>query len=386
MKHINELALTPSAHGIVTESIGYARYNTVELGDQESMEARVLQKNGNVHIVNIRNRYCSCLKFQEYNPPCGHVISVIYKLGLAIPEDIIDSYWIGLYQCSYDENVTPINISELQVEDLPAPPPPAGAPGRPTSVAYKTFCSQDRGIVDLFSITKPPSIPSILDQKLPATPLTCCVVRRFQKLYKKSPSKPSVRILFSANERLAAENSINIHIIKGLTAALQNEKKKRKRGKRLNLVGEEDSGPQFFSPGRITAARAFQEEKDQIEELRRQGIETRKRKAASKKAEKEKEKLLKAAATMVKQKLAAKAKAAKAAQVEARKEQREKAAMVKKASLRIPRSPIGTPKACKLPKEPNNRLCKAVASREEEVVQMATSRGRAVKLPGRYAF
>ena len=36
------------------------------------------------------------------------------------------------------------------------------------------------------------------------------------------------------------------------------EKKKRRRSKRLNLLDQEDSGPQFWSPIKIVAAREYQ--------------------------------------------------------------------------------------------------------------------------------
>ena len=75
-----------------------------------------------------------------------------------------------------------------------------------------------------------------------------------------------LELVFRANERLAAQHSIDEHEKRGLTEALRAEKKKRQRGKRLNLLGEEDVGPQFFSPSRILAARAFQAAKRAKEE------------------------------------------------------------------------------------------------------------------------
>ncbi|SLM40587.1 hypothetical protein LPUS_11414 [Lasallia pustulata] len=82
------------------------------------------------------------------------------------------------------------------------------------------------------------------------------------------------------------------------------EKKRRKRGKRLNLLGEEESGPQFFSPGRVTAARTWQAEKEEEEQQHRQDIESRKALVAFKKLQKEEEKLQKAAAAVERQPLA----------------------------------------------------------------------------------
>ena len=82
----------------------------------------------------------------------------------------------------------------------------------------------------------------------------------------KNPSRDKVDLLFKANERLATQHTIDEITKKGLIEALQIEKKKRTRGKRLNLVGEECSGPQFFSPSRIQATRAYQAEKATIQQ------------------------------------------------------------------------------------------------------------------------
>ncbi|KAI9651876.1 MAG: hypothetical protein M1829_002120, partial [Trizodia sp. TS-e1964] len=167
---------------------------------------------------------------------------------------------------------------------------------------------------------------------------------------------------------------------------LKNEKKKRKRGKKLNLLGEEESGPQFFSPGRIAAARDFQAEKNQKEEEHRQGIGSRKLLAASKKAQKEKNKIERIAAAIVKRSAAAAAKIAQAAKTQARKEEREKAAIAKLACTKRPNLLTGIRKSRQATKEPNAQLCNAVALREEEVVQIATSRGRRIQLPERFAI
>ena len=55
----------------------------------------------------------------------------------------------------------------------------------------------------------------------------------------------------------------------------------------MNLVGEEDSGPQFFSPGRIQRARDLQEEKEAQERANRERIAAKKVQAAVNKAQNE---------------------------------------------------------------------------------------------------
>ena len=122
------------------------------------------------------------------------------------------------------------------------------------------------------------------------TPTTCRAVRHFQQAYKKNPDPQLLTKLFRANLYLASQHSVDCHIESGLTEALKDKKKRRRCGKRLNLVGEDDIGPQFFSPCRIQAARDYQESKDAEEALRQQAIADKKVAAATKKLQKEKEK------------------------------------------------------------------------------------------------
>ena len=44
--------------------------------------------------------------------------------------------------------------------------------------------------------------------------------------------------------------------------ALDLEKDKRKKGRRLNLAGEESSGVEIYTPGKVVKAREYMEAKD----------------------------------------------------------------------------------------------------------------------------
>ena len=68
------------------------------------------------------------------------------------------------------------------------------------------------------------------------------------------------------------------------------EKKKRRRGKKLNLLGQEDSRLQFFNLLKVQTAREFQALKEENEIIERQEIEERKAQRAVKKQQKEEEK------------------------------------------------------------------------------------------------
>ena len=122
------------------------------------------------------------------------------------------------------------------------------------------------------------------------TPLTFRDVRRFQKAFKNNPKPELLKRLFRANLNLATQHEIDRYIKQGLIGALQNEKKRRRRGKKLNLLGEEDSGPQFFSPARIQATRGYQESKETNEALRKQEINDKKSTTAYQKIVRERKK------------------------------------------------------------------------------------------------
>ena len=105
----------------------------------------------------------------------------------------------------------------------------------------------------LDKITRPVPPPAPISQE--RTPMTCRSVRRMHKAYKKSPTAKRLTFILNANSCLAAQHSIDQHTITGVIGALQTEKKKRSCGKWLNLVGEEDNGPQFISPSKVLRAK-----------------------------------------------------------------------------------------------------------------------------------
>ncbi|KAI9656988.1 MAG: hypothetical protein M1829_000361 [Trizodia sp. TS-e1964] len=209
--------------------------------------------------------------------------------------------------------------------------------------------------------------------------MTGKAVQQFQKACKKSSSDKLIKKLFTANERLAAEVSITNHINRGLQNALKKEVKKRKRGIRLDLTGGEESGPQFFSPSRVEAARTMQAPKETEELERRQAIDSCKTSAALKKLEKEQEKVQKAAALADKQRLATEAKLAKIAKPQARKELSET------APKKLPKRSVAIAPSDKLPNQLEERSRNLVEVVKTEVAKIATSMGSRVQLPSRFA-
>ena len=63
------------------------------------------------------------------------------------------------------------------------------------------------------------------------TPIICRAIRYFQKAYTKNLDSQLLTKLFQANLYLVSQYSINYYIKIGLTEALRDKKKRRRRGK-----------------------------------------------------------------------------------------------------------------------------------------------------------
>lgn len=93
--------------------------------------------------------------------------------------------------------------------------------------------------------------------------MTCWGVRR---LVSATPTVKNVIQMQKVAMKLATHFELQKHENRNLLRAIRDEKKKRQRGKRLNLVGDEDHGvAQFFSPARVLAAKEYQESKEAAE-------------------------------------------------------------------------------------------------------------------------
>jgi hypothetical protein len=79
----------------------------------------------------------------------------------------------------------------------------------------------------------------------------------FQRLQNQGQVGEGARILLRAGERLATELDIVRHENEGLRKAVLHEKKRRKRGKAMNLYdpGEQEGRGLFFSPEKIARVR-----------------------------------------------------------------------------------------------------------------------------------
>ena len=123
--------------------------------------------------------------------------------------------------------------------------------------------------------------------------------------------------------KLAAMLEVQHHVTRGLHKALHLEKKRRQRGKRLNLLREEGIGPIFFSPSKVQRAKVLQQAKETEAQQKKDLQVERKTQQAAKKQQKEQEKAEQAVLWENRRREMQEKKAQQAAEVQACKEQWE---------------------------------------------------------------
>lgn len=99
-----------------------------------------------------------------------------------------------------------------------------------------------------------------------------------------------ILVILQGSEKLAVKVDVLEFENKKLIKALKVEKQKKNRGKQLNLLNEEDNGPQLFSPSRVQTAQEFIIAKKAEKEQYRKNIEKKKEEQQKKKMQKEIEK------------------------------------------------------------------------------------------------
>ena len=233
-------------------------------------------------------------------------------------------------------------------------------------------------------VLKGPDLPADQFQ----TPKSCQDVCQVQKAYKQTHSEALLDLVFKANIALASQVSIDQHIINGLHAAIKLERQKRKKGKKLNLVGEDDIGPQFYNPDRVRRALVFQGEKEAQEQADRNRIASKKAQSAANKVQKEAEKAVRAVQTAARWQHAQEEKARKAADrtqkaLERKTKQEAKLADLQaKTAAKLAKTAIPKPKAAAQVRKAQNVVANNhVVSRAIKVVVGRMTHGRAIIVP-----
>lgn len=111
-------------------------------------------------------------------------------------------------------------------------------------------------------ITRTQKKPSEEPKLFPATPTNAVGLRQLQRKFIESPTPVKTTLLFETLEELITKVSILKLENEGLQNALVLQKKKNKKSKRLNLVGEETFGAECWSPNKVALAKAFQDDQE----------------------------------------------------------------------------------------------------------------------------
>ena len=236
----------------------------------------------------------------------------------------------------------------------------------------------------LDKITRRPATPPDSQEnsaRLISTPMTSKSIRRAQKQYKANPTKANLDVILKSQVRLAAQHEVDKHLQSGLMETLKAEKKRRQRGKKLNLLGEADTGAQLFHSSRVRAALAYEAEKNEKAAIEKADKEAKKIQGQENKRRKKEEAEKRALQRQVARDLKAQAAAEKQAAKESKRMQQKLPKNAQKQSYIV-----------KLPlKAISNSSAKAVTFAEDvEVVgeaegsKIGRSKTREIKLPERF--
>ena len=144
-------------------------------------------------------------------------------------------------------------------------------------------------VLSTFVLPQETSQPSPKKLKTPSS--TRGIRRTFKLLEKAGHVNKKAKILLHASEKLAAELEIVRYENQGLRKTIIHEKKRRKRGKAMNLYDPEEKEGQalFFSPAKVARVRARVAEEKQAEQQRKQAVSDKKLQRAIARDEKARE-------------------------------------------------------------------------------------------------
>jgi hypothetical protein len=209
------------------------------------------------------------------------------------------------------------------------------------------------------------------------TPYSAIALRRAKKEWRINPNKALVEKVLKANEKLSARVQIAEYRCEGLREALQEEKKKRSKGTKLDLRGKPDAGSVFWSPSKIDSARAYKNTKDA--EIEQDMIDKELRKVAQK-AKKELEELHKQEKRNQREIKAQISKESKAAQKKTTVQRKPRQKPVKSTGSGKKMAVLRSKSTCKKSKQ----LEIIVLEGEPEEVGRRTNRGRSTRMPLRF--
>ena len=234
-------------------------------------------------------------------------------------------------------------------------------------------------------ITKPITPHTVSEEpQYPETPITCRDVRRLEREYRNAPSSALVQQAFHISEKLAALHSIDTHTIRNLQESLADEKRRRKRGKKLDPCGEEThAGAIFWSPAKVQRARDYNDAKEADKAQEANEIANRKRERELAKKKRDEDAAARSSAYQERLAQAREKRAREEDEKEQRRLAREIAKAEKEQAAMVKLQRKGSKKALKGPIMPGIDPFVPAASETVEEVVYVNSRGRRIA-PHRY--
>ena len=128
-KHLTE-RLTDAAWKYIKEVQEKGRRDTVSSSTQNVAFIRpferftVLAPQGTSHIVNLIDKSCTCLHFQDQKLPCRHATQVCREHNLEIEDYVSPIYTIETYRSLYSDNhaMPPIRVQDNSISDYSLAP------------------------------------------------------------------------------------------------------------------------------------------------------------------------------------------------------------------------------------------------------------------------
>ena len=127
----------------------------------------------------------------------------------------------------------------------------------------------------------PPQTPQRSAPVQAKTPVTFISFRYAIRMQKKEPSTERLKKIEDGFAKVITERDLDRATVGQLTTALVVEKKKKQQGKRLNLLGEEDVGPQVFTPTAIQIAQTRKAVREEEEEQKKEENKKKRRGSAA---------------------------------------------------------------------------------------------------------
>jgi zinc finger SWIM domain-containing protein 3 len=113
--------ITNYTQTLLDKNYQQARRYHVESANNRLAQAFVL--NGTSHVVDLRERTCTCGEFQEYYLPCCHAVAVCLHQAWDPCEYVDELYSINHYQATYSMAMQPVREENLvdEYSDCEAP-------------------------------------------------------------------------------------------------------------------------------------------------------------------------------------------------------------------------------------------------------------------------